>query len=717
MYLGGVFGGSQVAQVTSGVTPQAADEYEAAVKYSAGFSSTQGKNNWSYQYRTSSEEAESASTGYSNMTYDAAANRWKGNETWLLLMKGLFHPGTKGEAVLKWTAPKAGEIKITGNAADGNPNGGDGVKARIAKGGANLWNSGSIENGDVTGKSHSVVTSVTAGEAIYFIVDNNSTTGNNSFDSTKWDPSIAYKKSTSPGVVKGSIVSLGTDSAGTFVAGWTCQENVNQPIGFDIYVRGVKGKGTLMVSGPATDITSATAVYTACNTPNTVTHNFKYYFPAATLAAEAGQLIYIYGKSTSSPNPDGLLTRSGQVRLPGVPTNELTLRLSPESDELVWDGVNDCIITDGPFQMWKNNIGETFGIISVPFNYALKSDVKGGEFTIPSNKKATLIYKSPQQKLQSYYDSKMWMFGFWTADGKKVYSIAHHEWYPAAAYRTFTGNPAEGCGVGGKGPSISTNSWTNSVHHLTSTNGGLSFTPTVPVDPKKPSNSGRMVLVPEPYGADKPVSPDGVTRFGYFHPSNIVKEGNYYYFTVGVQEIIQNATGENLVPMRQGLMLVRTDDISKPKQDSMYQFWDGDKWTDINTFLPVGRPFIFTHQSGVAHSEKIEGAVASLHPLSFSLKWNPVHKQWILLGYSRSREVSYMLTSSLANPKMSALKVVEGSLQTGPNSGGWFASYPTIIDPDSPGYVFQEVEGEAYMYFAKGEGGTRDIRRMKIEIE
>ena len=194
-----------------------------------------------------------------------------------------------------------------------------------------------------------------------------------------------------------------------------------------------------------------------------------------------------------------------------------------------------------------------------------------------------------------------------------------------------------------------------------------------------------------------------------------MKEGSYYYFTIGVQEIIQNAQGADIVPQRQGIMLVRTADISKPKQNSTYQFWDGDKWTGITSFLAVGRPFIFTHQSGIANSEKIEGAAASLHPLSFSLKWNPEHKQWILLGHARTREISYLLTPSLAKPEMSELKVVEGSVSTGPNSNTWFASYPTLIDPESPGYVFQEVEDDAYLYFIKGGGdGTRDIRRMKV---
>lgn len=1249
-YFGFEFVGSQVAQVTSGLTQQTT-AYDTAVKFSDGYSSTQGKNNWSYQYKSDTDEvttgdpnlrdSQSAFAGYADLSWKN--NRWESPTTYPLITRVSLHPGQKHEVVLKWTAPKAGEIKITGTASDANVQCGNGVKARIVKGNATLWSSGVIANNNTTGKSHNVNTSVTAGQAVYFIVDNNSTSGDHFCDATKWDPAIAYKTitvtpppsddvnndlppgtppqpptppsddvnndlppgtppqppippgdpaapgivkgnidsvgkdangtfvsgwachtnvgqaitidiyvgaakgaagstfliktpatniasaaavhtacetpntinhnfkyyftpaaatahagkklylygnsttgaagdkilarsgavslptvpkepediskkfsvpnpvrttvnvnvrslpngailgqqgqvaagviaspssskngikaggyywwytnfntgvdgwvaepnlalatSTPPktqtGIVKGNIASIGTDSTGTFVSGWACQESVNQSIKLDIYAGGAEGTGTFVVTTPATNVASPAAVHTACKTPNTVKHNFKYYFTAAALTAHAGKTIHIYGKSTSSSTPDTLLARSGAVKLPtttppqsiegydiiivggqsnavgagkgtftdpkqsdaidalifqlgrqapnnnkvipavrqdgtdrfdslnhwainpetretmglsipfarryaeenlaanrrvliipaayggtsirkwlgeqgtphlyndmkdrvqtaldlpgdnrvvamlwhqgesdilqgmtasayetkltslfnklradfpssdpypivagtfvpawnsgsslkvayedtikdvladdelggvalsdGLTSNsgdsihfsssalvtfgdryyqkwktlkekgpedlgELTMRLLPETDELVWNGIGNCVIPDGPMQMWKNNLGETFTPVPLQFNYSLKSDVKGGEFEINPNQIAHRTFTSPQQAPEKYYDNSMWLFGFWTDDGKNVYSVAHHEWYHPNHRYIFTGNPSQGCRVAA---GVSNSNWVNGVHHLTSKDGGLTFKTTVPLDTTKSSNAGRMVLVPEAFGS-KPEGTQSVTRYGFVHPSNIVKEGDHYYFTVSAREVVKNAAGTSLVPERQGFMLIRTKDISKPSGGSTYEFWDKDKWTKATPAnLEIGEPFIFTHKAGISNSEKVPGSVATVEPI-FSLKWNPEHKQWIIFGHSFPRELSFITTPSLANPKMGKLTIVEDSRNEGPNQSGWFASYPTLIDPTSAGYVFQEVKDDVYLYYVAPDGTGRDIRRMKLEIE
>ena len=1267
-YFGGGIGSSLVAQVTSGLTAQTVGGYETALKYSTGYSSTQGKNNWSYQYRKDADEitlpdgpfvrdTQAEATGYTNMTW--TNNRWEAPGTYPLITKRGLHPGIKNEAVIKWTAPKAGEIRITGTAYDNDAGGGNGVKARIFKDNTQLWTSGVIRNGDSVGKTHSINTTVTKGQAIYFIVDNNSSFGDHFYDTTIWDPTIEYKKTgteppdddvnndlppgdddltpgivkgniasvgkdsggtfvqgwachqnvdqsitvdiyvggakgtaagvfllklpatnldssaavhtacdtptsikhnfkyyfsqsaavlhagkklylygnsttgaagdkilsrsgqvslptvsadepgivkgnivsvgkdsggtfvqgwachegvdqsitidiyaggakgtsagtfviktpatdiaspavvhtacdtpaaikhnfkyyftaaaltahagkklylygnsttgaagdkllgrsgavslptiTTPdpklGVVKGNIANIGTDSTGTFVQGWACHEGVDKSIALDVYAGGAKGTGTFVITTPATNIASPAAVHTACDTPTAIKHNFKYYFTAAALTAHAGKKIYMYGKSTSTTTPDVLLSRSGVVSLPGVTppdpdiegydiiivggqsnavgagrgtftdsvqtdaidakifqlgrrapstnkvipatvkigTNEydalqhwalasttretmglsipfarryvrdelganrrvlivpaayggtsirkwlgeqgtphlyndmkarvqaalnlpgenrvvamlwhqgesdvlqgmttavyetkltslfnllradfpattpypiiaggftpawtagsatklayentirevlsddenggfvsstglasnpgdpihfssaalvtfgdryyqkwtdlkegpgdpgeLNIRLLPETDELVWNGLGNCVIPDGPIQMWKNNQGETFAPIATQYNHSLKSNVKGGEFEINPNQVAHRTFTSPQQQQESLYNNSMWLFGFWTSDGRNVYSVAHHEWYHPKHPYVFTGNPSQLCRVTSGRP---TSNWVNAVHHLTSNDGGLTFRTTVPVNTTAgASNLGRLILAPELYGS-KPEGTVSVTRYGFVHPSNIVKEGDYYYFIVAAREIVKNAAGTSLVPERNGFMIIRTDDISKPSSGSTYEFWDKNKWTEATPAnLEIGEPFFFTHKTGDANTEKVPGSIATVDPV-FSLKWNPEHSRWIIFGHSFPRELMYITTPSLANPKMERLKLVEDSQYEGPNGpdkNSWFASYPTLIDPTSAGYVFQEVKDDVYLYYVASDGGGRDIRRMKVEIE
>src|SRR5205085_2268468 len=95
------------------------------------------------------------------------------------------------DAVRRWTAPQAGTVHITGNASDADPNCGDGVVVSIQRGGQVLWQQ-TIENGNGTGVSYDVTTTVTAGTQINFVINRRS---NNWCDSTNFDPTISYTSS------------------------------------------------------------------------------------------------------------------------------------------------------------------------------------------------------------------------------------------------------------------------------------------------------------------------------------------------------------------------------------------------------------------------------------------------------------------------------------------------------------------------------------------
>ncbi|QGQ94457.1 hypothetical protein EHS13_05840 [Paenibacillus psychroresistens] len=151
---------------------------------STGFSSTQGANNWAYQYWNGSS--------YTNMTWDSGNSRWNKSGSYSIVSGGWQHPDSSADSVRKFTAPQAGNITITGTVKKNDTTGGDGVNVKILKNGTQIWPAigwQAIAYNDATGYSVSVNTSVATNDAIYFIVNQNGGNGN---DATAWDPLITY---------------------------------------------------------------------------------------------------------------------------------------------------------------------------------------------------------------------------------------------------------------------------------------------------------------------------------------------------------------------------------------------------------------------------------------------------------------------------------------------------------------------------------------------
>jgi len=121
------------------------------------------------------------------MTFNSTYNRWQGAETYLMLWSSGGHPGNAAEAIRRWVAPSSGTIQITGNAKDLATSGGGGVTVSIWKG-TRLWEQ-AIANGNTTGFNYNLTTTITAGQAIDFVISRGGD-GNNSQDSTYFDPTI-----------------------------------------------------------------------------------------------------------------------------------------------------------------------------------------------------------------------------------------------------------------------------------------------------------------------------------------------------------------------------------------------------------------------------------------------------------------------------------------------------------------------------------------------
>jgi len=165
--------------------PANPDVYTASLD----FSGTQGCRQWTYR----------TSAGV-NMTYDSTNRRWFGPETYLWLYNNGAHPGNVADAVRRWTAPKAGSVRITGRVSDASSTCGDGVNISIKKGATVLWTN-TLANGNTTGLTYDVTTTVALSETIDFVVNRKTEWG---CDSTNFDPTVAYT-TTTPGTVSATL--------------------------------------------------------------------------------------------------------------------------------------------------------------------------------------------------------------------------------------------------------------------------------------------------------------------------------------------------------------------------------------------------------------------------------------------------------------------------------------------------------------------------------
>lgn len=183
----GDFSGFTYSNNQGAVAPS--DTYNAAHDF-------QGPNQqspWSYQYSGDGGD------NWRSMTYNSSTNQWSDPDaTYAFVSQFDQHPGPCDMCYTArtWTAPYTGTISIRGRVFKANTGGGDGIRAQITQNGATVWASPTIAYNDQVGVVANVDSlSVTKGDMIRFIVDPGPN-GNQDYDLTSWDPSIAYVNTT-----------------------------------------------------------------------------------------------------------------------------------------------------------------------------------------------------------------------------------------------------------------------------------------------------------------------------------------------------------------------------------------------------------------------------------------------------------------------------------------------------------------------------------------
>jgi hypothetical protein len=103
------------------------------------------------------------------------------------------HPGGNSDAVVrKWSAPSAMAVQVTGNvakASDALSSEGDGVTVSIKKNDEIVWGPQAVAYDDSVGYAYDFPVSLAAGDALYFIVNKNTT---HYHDATLFNPTITF---------------------------------------------------------------------------------------------------------------------------------------------------------------------------------------------------------------------------------------------------------------------------------------------------------------------------------------------------------------------------------------------------------------------------------------------------------------------------------------------------------------------------------------------
>lgn len=239
---------------------------------------------------------------------------------------------------------------------------------------------------------------------------------------------------------------------------------------------------------------------------------------------------------------------------------------------------------------------------------------------------------SQRDQLESVYNNRNWIFAVYK-EGTTLYGLTHHEWYRYPL--TLGGVP----GFDSKASGVY-RPWIASVGWVSSTDGGTSWS----MKPKT-DYSRRLIAVPQPSNTGYAAAP-----YGFMHPSNIVKEGAYYYAFTSTENYASNANGS--VTARRGVALFRTTTLAST---TGWQFWNGSGWTtvDHNTYQGNGngaqQPYVFWETSDQCHVL-----------YAMNVRRHATSGKWITLGSkyclpmqpdgSFVFQAVFSWTASLANP-------------------------------------------------------------------
>ena len=341
----------------------------------------------------------------------------------------------------------------------------------------------------------------------------------------------------------------------------------------------------------------------------------------------------------------------GTSTITGMSVSVLTevMDITPNPAHQVWGG---GLWVDGPPHPYRDASGNVYVMLKHSENY---------RFRIPdwNNSPGWVLqgptYTSVRDGVEGHYNLRHWVFGVY-ASGNTLYGLTHHEWYHylISKYGVYGFN---GWNDVAPGSANFNREWVNGIGHVVSTDGGATFT----ISPN--NDSTRLTLVPEPWGIQK-----ARPMYGFFHASNIVKEGNYYYACVEQRSVTQTANEWCTC----GMSMIRT---SNPAVATGWEFWDGSSWVGVNhgTYqgnLSSQKPYMFFQQTtnfyvlGIdpANGQQSIGGQTNSH-MGQNIRFHTPTNQWIIFGFAGTSgyNFGYSTSPTLANPQFNTVVPITNS--------------------------------------------------------
>ena len=278
----------------------------------------------------------------------------------------------------------------------------------------------------------------------------------------------------------------------------------------------------------------------------------------------------------------------------------------------------------------------------------------------------------------AHYNDRNYITATWTADGRDIAALVHHE-YHADAHGRCTAQTSLGC-------------WYNTILAYHSTNGGEDFVKAAP-----------LVVAAAPFRQD---IGQGRHR-GFFNPSNIFSDGTFEYFFAAT-------TGWD--GQDSGACLFRSAD---PQDSGAWRAYDGRDFT-IRYSDPYGTDATAVKPcTPIAPFAYPVGAVVRLRG----------SRLWIAVFQASQNEGAFPvdgfyyatatdLTHWSAPRLLRAGKTLFSDLCA---AGRAVIAYPSLLDNDAQGRNFDNVGDDAYLYFTvikvdDCKTGNRLLMRQRISI-
>jgi len=112
---------------------------------------------------------------------------WTGNEAWARIGKDWMHPGSAGDVARVFSAPKNGQVMVSGTAKKLHLDG-DGVKVSLCHNAKEVW-SAELDGKDAIGKDPLLKLELKKDDVLRFTINRR---GNYTCDTTGWDPLVTY---------------------------------------------------------------------------------------------------------------------------------------------------------------------------------------------------------------------------------------------------------------------------------------------------------------------------------------------------------------------------------------------------------------------------------------------------------------------------------------------------------------------------------------------